>query len=455
MSVKKIAMLSNKFFAYLDSGDVRKATSDEVNVHLASLVPPTKNGGILDAVRFNEKTGNAEYRYAHKIADDKVSYKVYAKKLVAQYQSQKQSEPVDGGQDEDKLKENKTNVPRDESKAKPETKFDRPKGVDNPTEVRKKEYKRGPGGEDLHTDVVPRSKKNSGLEGSDSTTFADEKANDATSGKENSYVQKFTPSTKPAPAGKEDNHAVAAEVEGNQIKEANVEKPLNIKFSSEDLMNVINLSKKEDSIKMAKAENADDKDEEKDQKSKDKENDEEKDKKSEDEADSKKKASVDEDLARQLKEAKSQLTETVEQFKRAKIENNNFKIREARMKKAIEYAHNLQRINPAKYAEIENFVNRVFDTVKKMDVEAIDVAIEETKSAFNEIVEASHERNSIREANIKSEAGLESVLVIPRVVEGFDAAKNTDNLRLALMENTRLGRLNTELENYKPHEKTW
>jgi hypothetical protein len=127
---------------------------------------------------------------------------------VAQNNSATQTEPVDGVQDEKKSKENKTNVPRNESKSKPEGNWTRPKGVDKPVKVREEKHEMGQGGKDLHTDVVPRDGSGDGI-GGESVNFAEEKGADATSGNENSYVQDWEASAKGTPAGNEDNHATS------------------------------------------------------------------------------------------------------------------------------------------------------------------------------------------------------------------------------------------------------
>lgn len=457
MSVKKIAQLANKFYAYLDNGEIRKASPNEISVYLASLAPGEKNGGILEAVRLNEATGNAEYRYAHKDESGEVSYKIYAKKVLADLQK----EPVDSIQDEKKSKTNKTNVPRDESKAKPETDFSRPDGVDNPTKVREEGY--GPGTDadaDRHTDVVPRSRKDSGLSGSEKTSFDD--IGKVSSGSEDSYVQDFTESKTPAPSGSEENHAVAAGSEDGLQKTAG---SLNIQFGSDDLMNVLNLVNKSANINQLASDDEDgddknpfpfnkgkdtddDKEEENDSKNKDEAKDEEKDEKSDD----KKEASVNKDVAMKLSEAKSQLGEMKENLVQAKAEINKYRMREARMAKAIEYVLNLHQLNPAKYAEAGTFVKKVAETVKKMNVEAIDNAIEETRFAATAIAEAA--RTARVAESSTEEAELQSALIIPRDAEqGFTTAGNKDNLAKILMDSTRLGKMMNDFDEYTPHEK--
>ena len=123
-----------------------------------------------------------------------------------------QIEPVDAVQEEDTI-----NIPRSEAKAKPETGSitkDRP-DVAKPTEVRTKDYVKGKGAENLHSDVVPRSDGNGGLEGKKKVEFDVEESNAATSGNPDTYVQSNQETIKPTPAGSEENHAVA---KSNAIK---------------------------------------------------------------------------------------------------------------------------------------------------------------------------------------------------------------------------------------------
>lgn len=129
---------------------------------------------------------------------------------TAQSQTATQEEPVDALQDDKKLpmsadSEDSLDVPRDESKAKPETDFPRPKGVDKPVEVRQKEYGFGNTGKDLHTEVVPRDGSGDGV-GGESVNFADDKAVDMSSGSPDTYVQDFQDNVDPTPVGNEDNH---------------------------------------------------------------------------------------------------------------------------------------------------------------------------------------------------------------------------------------------------------
>lgn len=431
-----------------ENGEVRHASEKEKADYLSSMVPASKKGGKLDAIRYNEATKSVEARYSF-ASKNGTTFKTFAKKLEAQH-SQNPSEPVDSIQDESKSKENKVDVPRDKAKAKPETKFERPKEVDNPTEVRKSDYGFGEKGKNLHTEVVPRDSGGDGA-GGKSVSFEDEKGEDATSGNENKYVQDFTPSEKPTPAGNEDNHAVAA---GTQ-KDTKV---ANIKFAPETLIGIFNregektASKDEDKPNPFAKKDEKDKDEKKPNpfaKKDDAEKDDEKDEKSEDKG---KKASVDEDVVNNYREAKSQLDEVSEELQKAKAELNSYKIREARMSKAIEYVLAMQSVNPEKYAKAEMFLTKVSDTVKKMNVEAIGNAIEEVHEFKRASSDALKKSATSRAGN--NDVGIESALVIPRTDEGFSPV-NRNDLAAILMANTKLGKQINEFEDYVPHQKSW
>ena len=440
--MKNIAMFSDGRCVAYENGDVRTASEQEKAGYLASLVPANKKGGKLDSVRYNEATKNVEARYAFANKKGEVSFKTFAKKIEAQSDS-RQSEPVDGFQDESKLKENKTEVPRDKAKAKPETKFERPKEVDNPTEVRKSEYGKGNKGKDLHTEVVPRDKGGDGI-GGKSVSFEDETSEKATSGNENSYVQKFTPSEKPTPAGNDDNHATAGNDAVTKVAD---------KISVETLSGILNregkFAKKDEDEKpnpFAKKDDKEDDDEkpnpfEKFKKGKDAETSKEKDEKSEDKG---KKANVDEDVVMKYKMAKSQLNEVEEELQRVKAELNNYKIREARMNKAIEYTLALQSINHEKYADKETFITKVADSVKKMNVEAMGNAIEELKEIKRASDDARRVNASLRSAEHQ---GFESALVIPRTEEGFGPSKS--DLTAIFTANSTLGKFNTKRDKYE------
>lgn len=91
-------------------------------------------------------------------------------------------------------------------------------------------YERGKDNTD--SDVIPRSKGDSGISGQEKTTYDAEKANDATSGKPDSYVQTYRENVEPTPAGTEDNHVAQddsdLQVESNlEARIAKLEKELN------------------------------------------------------------------------------------------------------------------------------------------------------------------------------------------------------------------------------------
>jgi len=120
-----------------------------------------------------------------------------------------QNEPLDSGEREESNGEN-LDVPRDESKAKPEIDVKR-EDVDNPKEVRDGNYGMGPEGKDLHTEVIPRDSSGDGIGGS-SVDFDGEKGDKQTSGNPDNYVQEFQKDNQiaPNPVSNEDNHLGAS-----------------------------------------------------------------------------------------------------------------------------------------------------------------------------------------------------------------------------------------------------
>lgn len=123
-----------------------------------------------------------------------------------------QTEPVDAIYEdkiEDNSRETSLNIPRNNSKSNPQEFDGVREDVTSPDEIRSSEYDMGQNGKNLHnTGIIPRDKSGDGI-GGESTTFEDEKAKGATSGKPDTYVQEFQESKyiDPTPAGKEDNHA--------------------------------------------------------------------------------------------------------------------------------------------------------------------------------------------------------------------------------------------------------
>ena len=128
-------------------------------------------------------------------------------KKVAQSAPAKQTEPIDMGDGESNGE--KFDAPRNKSKGKPQE-FSGRSDVDSPKKVRKDNYNMGPGGKNLHTDVVPRDGSGDGV-GGRSVTFEEEKAEGATSGNPDTYVQEFQESdyVYPTPYSSEDNHATS------------------------------------------------------------------------------------------------------------------------------------------------------------------------------------------------------------------------------------------------------
>jgi len=121
---------------------------------------------------------------------------------------QEERETIDGSKGGDA--DNELNVPRDESKAKPEI-DPGDKSVNTPTEVRDGTYETGPGATDLHTNVVPRDGSGDGLGGS-KPKFDTESGDQQTSGNPDSYVQELQTDNviDPTPAGNAENHATAS-----------------------------------------------------------------------------------------------------------------------------------------------------------------------------------------------------------------------------------------------------
>jgi len=152
-------------------------------------------------------------------------------KVEAQNYQLQESEPTDSGE----RAEPDPEVPRDKSKAKPETQSivtDRP-DVGNPKEVRDGDYDKGPEGKDIHTDVVPRDSSGDGV-GGKSVDFDKEKADERTSGNPDSYVQTLQDRKDPTPAGNEENHAIAE-------KEEAMKKEAKAKVAADQKVDEVNL----------------------------------------------------------------------------------------------------------------------------------------------------------------------------------------------------------------------
>lgn len=130
------------------------------------------------------------------------------KKIVVQSQNAEQTMPTSVEEDVS------AGVPRDKSVGLDQT--------DAEVIEYSHDYSHGDAGSD--TDVVPRASGGSGMEGWDKPEFADEVADDATSGKPDSYFQKFTPNDEPSKAGSKENHVANLEKEVAMLKKALDEK---------------------------------------------------------------------------------------------------------------------------------------------------------------------------------------------------------------------------------------
>jgi hypothetical protein len=369
--------------AHTSNGDIRKASTEEINTYLASLLPKTYKGEKLSSFQFNKEDGCLYAKYATK----------RIKKQIIATQMSNKTEPIDGVQ-------NSKDVPSKPEKAKPETKKvtkDRP-DVANPKKVRKRDY--GLGKDNMHTDVVPRSKGNSGLEGGKKTTFESEKAEKATSGKPDSYVQKYTPTDKPAKAGSEKNHTASNESEnklaGSEIK---------WKSDSEVYQN-LHLANKEKDEAETKAKKSEGKSSKKLPWEKDNSDSEECCKETATAKATNTEKTAGNEFEKLYKEAKRQLL-----TKEAEV--NKYIIREARREKAINYALALLKLNPKKYASAEIFNDVIEKTLNsEMNIDAIERATEEVNEVQKE---AENTVKKTVEAFVSSEAdgGLATAIVIP------------------------------------------
>ena len=430
MSEIKTSMLSNgKCIVYEGNGNARKASDEERISHLASLLPQSYKGEELRQVKFDSSDGCVYGKYATR----------QVKKLIVA----EKTEPVDGTQ---KTKE--TDVPRNKSKAAPETDSiskDRP-DVKNPDEVRTKEYQRGKGGEDLHSDTVPRSKGNSGLEGRESTTFEAEEADKATSGNPDSYVQDFTPAKDPEKAGSEMNHAAQRDVKFKSESEMYQ----NLTTAGKLPPWLENKDEDEDEDKKDKGDKKD-KSDKKDEKDDDKKDNKKKSKKppwldgksgkgeDDDDDDSDKKASSENDLKTALNKKEAEI--------------NSYRVKEARTKTAISYALALLRLNPKKYANAETFNEIIDKTVEKMSVEAIETAIEELKTveAEKQNITKQIQTSAASVEEDSDPSGLSTSIVIAEQ-ERFKKQASTNDLKEILMSGTMLGQKMDEFANYVPSE---
>jgi hypothetical protein len=401
----KIAMFqSGKTIAIDDKGKTRQATKEESVQHLASLLPKAnKTGSKLASVKYDKG-------YVYGLYEDKTQLRnpIFA-------QAKEQTEPVDGPQ---KVKD--TKVPRDKSKAKPEVDVKRP-DVDKPTEIRTKEYKKGPGGDDLHTNI-PRDGSGDGV-GGKNTTFEAEEADKATSNNPDTYVQEFTPSEKPTPVGNENNHTAGTEIKFRPDSELYTNLTLSKKAAEQPewLKNI----KKDKKDEKEEGKKEDDKEEKKDTKDEDKDK----------EAISK--------LTREVEAAKAEIKEA----KQAIIAKD---LQAARMQSAIKYALSLKEVTPAKYANHDVFVQKVEETAKNLSVEMIEAGIEQAQELKKEADTTKQEIKIAAKEKTNDDDGISTSMVIQKTAS---TAKDPDRLKDILMSGTKLGRQHAKYEGYEPNTK--
>lgn len=253
---------------------------------------------------------------------------------------------------------------------------------------------------------------------------AEEKADNATSGDPDTYVQKFTPGPKAEKvAGKDDKKDIKDEK----------------KEEKDDKKDEKSESKKKGKLPPWL------------QKARDK-------KKSSDSADEdsgeKKESQTESQLRSALKslrdeneEIKGKFADLEETVKKYHAEINRYKIREARQNQAIVYALALRDLNPEKYAKGEDFLSKVEATVKTMPVDTIETAIAEVDQIRKEKFEAMQSvREAARKMSSDKETSLHTGIVIPRETYTTD---NADELKLALMQGTTLGRFMAQAEKYE------
>ena len=178
-------------------------------------VVPDNDNGIVGVMRFLDDhpeidadaiLAELEEKARNNFGTDET---MFAKNKEIVKTAEEQLEPVDSLQ-EDKTESNSDesslDVPRDESKAKPEIDPGDP-SVNNPTEIREKNYELGPGATDLHTEVVPRDGGGDGI-GGKKPKFDQESGDKQTSGNPDSYVQDYQGTlVEPTSADDVENHA--------------------------------------------------------------------------------------------------------------------------------------------------------------------------------------------------------------------------------------------------------
>lgn len=421
--MKKIAITSTGTAIVRENGTTRKASDAELGEYLQSIVPPVKRGAKLAAVKYENGYVFAKYDNG----------KVF-KKVIAQNNSTQQQEPINSGDKSDPdLK-----TPRSEKHSKPETKEitkDRP-DVAKPTEIRDPEYGRGGDkGAKEHKDGIPRSTGNSGLEGSKKTTFEKEKADKATSGNADTYVQKLYNQIDPTKSGNADNHATAgvntASSDGLKIKsDSELYQKISIAKDDKDEKDEKTLPpwlKKDKKDKGEKGE------EEKDGKDDGKEDEEESDK---DEKESEKEAKLVQELQRKL-------AETDKTIATLKAEVNRYKVREARQIPAMKLALAFRDSNPEQFPTIEAVASKVTELCKQMNSDALESTFEQVKAI--KIANAKSNAGHVKTASIE---GASTAFSTPLETISEASGNAVDSLREALMGNTALGKKVAQMEAY-------
>src|ERR1035437_3928831 len=447
--MKKFSMFSNGQVVVTDGELVTKADPQETAQHLASYLPAIYKQANLSSVLYNPEDGCV---YGEYDSGKKVKKQVFARN----------EEPVDGVQ-------KTVDVPRNEAKAKPETAQitkDRP-DVAKPAEVRTKTYEKGKGSENLHSDVVPRSQSNSGLEGKKKTDFEDETSNKATSGHPDTYVQTLPAVEKPAKAGSEANHTAGVKFNSEDsiypnLKLAegwNFDKKKDDKDEDEDKKD-----KKDDKDSGSKKAEDDDEDkadksDKKDKKDKDSDADEDDEK---DDDKKGKKGKFPFELFKKKDASENDLEKEALKTEVAKLrkELSTMKILAARKVAATKYALVLSKLNPSKFASVEIFNEVIEDTAGKLDVASINNATEGLEATIKEAEAAKSKTVTANSENSLADGKMVTSIVIPaeenimKQAEKDLARKDPKNeLKDILMADTRLGRLQAEFDTYQPHQK--
>ena len=431
---KKYTMFPSGKIVAISGGIPKKASKEEQVDYLASLLPGTYKGEKIEQVRFDPTDGFVHGRTA--------SHHIRKKVTFAQ-QATHHNEPIDGTQN---VKE--TKVPRNKAKSNPEI-DPGDKSVKNPTKVRSEGYELGTGAEDNHTDVVPRSKGNSGLKGSTKTTYEDESGDKQTSGNPDTYVQTVEKSQKPASAGSEENHATA----GSEIK---------IKSEQEIYQNLKLSGKLPPWLEKNKKDDDDDEkdDDKKKDKKKDKKDDDDKDEKKDDDKKDKKKGNLPPWLNKNKKDKEASVDEEELREVQAELlerdkEITSLKLIAGRTKEATAYALSLLKLNPAKYSAADVFTDLIEKTASSMSIESIRTASEEMKVLFAE--KQRIDESIIKEASVEGpnsgDGGIITSLNTIDPNDGrFQKEASTDELSKIMMSGTKLGRAMEDYDTYVPSE---